>query len=681
METISRYLLTFLLNALWQVPLVTAVAALASRFLRQAPARHAHAVWVAALAVAAMLPLVSARTSDSSPTPKFTADLTVPGAVAAKPPSLGVAVPALRVPQLRTVSLPVLAAAALVWAYLLFVLFRLLRLAWRSVSTVRIRRSAYAAPLTERLQAVRDRCHRAFGGRAVKLLCSSQISGPVTAGSAILVPESLLGETSEELLTTAIGHEMAHVARHDFTWNLFAELLYLPVSFHPAAWLLHRGIERTREMACDELVTQRLLDAGAYARSLLTIARSMTALPRAGYSLGVFDGDILEERIRQLARRPAANPPRARLLLASGLAALAICAVVASSLALTARAQGAVDSLINQGLAAQQRGDYPAAAREFAAAVQLDSANLKVKLLLANALLSQYVPEPHAATNPLVTGAQKQFLDVLARDPRNPAALQGMLSLYVNTRQYAEALEWARKAIAADANDKFAYYTAGFVDWQISFPVYASARQEAGMRPDDPGVIPNITLRQSTRAVVMPLVEDGLRMLQTALQLDPDYADAMAYMNLLYRIESGLVDTDAESADLVRQGDEWVVKALQSKRKVASNAILPGALPPPPPPPLPPPAVQGTALPKLVKQTPLLIPPQLTQSGVKDVQLSVVVAKDGTVKDVTLLNGDPELAGPIVESVRQWEYEPTMINGQPAEVTTSLVLKIGRPPQ
>ena len=114
----------------------------------------------------------------------------------------------------------------------------------------------------------------------------------------------------------------------------------LPVSFHPAAWLIRRGIERTREMACDELVTHRLIDAGVYARSIVSIAAGMTALPRPGYTLGVFDGDILEERIRRLVERPAANLKRARLMLVTGLSALALCAVVASSLALTARAQG-----------------------------------------------------------------------------------------------------------------------------------------------------------------------------------------------------------------------------------------------------------------------------------------------------------------------------------------------------
>jgi hypothetical protein len=53
METISRTLLTFMLNALWQVPLAAAVAALGCRVMRGGPAWHRHALWVAALFAAA----------------------------------------------------------------------------------------------------------------------------------------------------------------------------------------------------------------------------------------------------------------------------------------------------------------------------------------------------------------------------------------------------------------------------------------------------------------------------------------------------------------------------------------------------------------------------------------------------------------------------------------------------
>jgi hypothetical protein len=137
--------------------------------------------------------------------------------------------------------------------------------------------------------------------------------------------------------------------------------------------------------------------------------------------------------------------------------------------------------------------------------------------------------------------------------------------------------EWALKAIQADAANKGAYYTIGFIDWATTYPDYASVRQAAGMKPYDPGIIPDATLRQRVRTQHGAQIEDGFRMLQIALQLDPDYSDAMAYMNLLYRIEAGIADTPALSADAVAKADNWVTKALDAKRRQARNPRPPDA--------------------------------------------------------------------------------------------------------
>jgi TonB family protein len=700
METISRSLLTFLLNSLWQIPLAAAVAALACRFMRNGPASHRHAVWVAALAAAILLPLASVRQREPSATPQFDPSLASQGAAAAQSaprPAAQTPRAILPAPAPRTISIAQTTAAVLLGAWFLTVLLRLARLAWAFARTLQIRRSAYAPPIPDLLERVWNRCQEAYSLTGVELLFSERISGPVTAGSAIILPVSLLAETSEDVLTTAVGHEMAHIARQDFACNLLYELLQLPVSFHPGAWLIQRGIERTREIACDELVTQRLIDAGVYARSILSIAGGMRALPGPGYTLGVFDGDILEERIRRLVERPAANLRRARLLLVSGLSALAICAVVASSLALTARAQGGAGPL-KLGEAAYNRGDYQEAAKQFGSAVQLEPANLKARLLLANALMSQYVPGTDPAS-PLVTAAQEQYREVLARDPGNKQATDGMLSLLTSSKRFPEAHDWALKAIQADATDKFAYYTAGFLDWSMSYPDYASARAAAGMQPQDPGIIPDAGLRLKVRTAHMAQIEDGFRMLQVALQLDPGYSDAMAYMNLLCRIEAGIVDSSQQSSDLIAQADQWVSKALDAKRKQAQNpkpAARPldvdgpaplGSTPPPPPPP-PPPGQGGLAaatLPgavriegsaqqaKLVSQQAPVYPPLARQAGISGVvQLSVLIARDGTVQNIQILRGHPLLVPAALEAVRHWVYSQTLLNGQPVEVATTV---------
>ena len=197
----------------------------------------------------------------------------------------------------------------------------------------------------------------------------------------VILPEALMAETSQDVLLTAIGHELAHVARRDFALRVVYELARLPIAFHPATRLIRRGIEQTREMACDEQVTHKLLDAGVYARSIVTIATAMSGLPRPGYTLGVFDGDILEQRIRRLMERPVANLKRARLLLATALGALALCAAIASGLAISARAQGGPSSEeMKAGGAALNRGDVQTAVQHFENVVHLDPSNIRPAL-------------------------------------------------------------------------------------------------------------------------------------------------------------------------------------------------------------------------------------------------------------------------------------------------------------
>lgn len=611
MDTISRSLLTFLLNALWQVPLVTAVAAVACRMLRNGPASHRHAVWIAALVVALLLPIASLRPASES----LSLRAAVPSAEsalssAARPP-LSAALPAAASSP-ASKSLTILYAptvgAALLAAYLLFLLASFARLLWAWMRTERIREEAHPRSMPPLLEKVWLRCLAAFGLYDIELRSSATIPGPVAAGAwrkTIILPETLVAETSEDMLTTAIGHEMAHLARRDFAWKVVYETAFLPISFHPAAFLIRRGIEQTREMACDELVTRSLLDAGVYARSIMAIAASMTALPRPGYTLGVFDGDILEQRIRRLVERPVRNLKRARLLLATGLGALALCAAIASGLAISARAQGGpAQDEMKQGASAYNRGDFQAAVEHFRNAVKLEPANIRSRLFLANALLNAYVPG--GAGSGSLTEARQQYLDVLASQPQNRQALEGLASLATFTKQFNEAHDWLLKVISADPKDESAYYTVGFVDWSIVYPAYSQARAAAGMRPETQGIIPDAAARKSLRDQYGPQLEEGFRMLQVALELKPGDSDAMAYMNLLYRIQSGIVDSDTESKDAVAKADGWVERALTAKRQSAQSpqakpapldveADPPGPRTPPPPPPPPPPGMAALA--------------------------------------------------------------------------------------
>jgi beta-lactamase regulating signal transducer with metallopeptidase domain len=601
MEMIDRALLTFLLNSLWQIPIVAGVAALACWFMRNGPARHRHAILVAALVAALLLPAASVRRSSG---PAQTIEAPAPAIVSASAPAAERAPFSVQpnTPAPRVVPIPGGTALALLGAYVLFVAIQLARLAWRYKKTTEIRRAATprTCPALERVSA---RCTTAFRLTGADMLFSDTISGPVTAGRAVILPDSIFRETRENLLTTAVGHEMAHIARHDFALNILYELLYVPISFHPAALWLRGEVDRTRELACDELVTTSLLEPAVYAESIVSIATTMSGVPQPGYTLGVFDGDILEERIRCLLDRPVANLKRARLLLAAGISALAVCAVIASGLAVSARAQSAAQPEMKLAQQAYNSGDFRGAMEHFQRAANLDAHNVNARLYLANALIREAVAEKKAgpaSNNPLLLQAQHAYQEALALDPGNVTAMLGLASL--NGPDQAQASrDLMLKAIQIDPKNKDAYYTAGVLDWQMAFRPIVDANQ--GIGPGMYTQIPAANLRARVRAQTLPQIEDGFRMLQIALELDPNSSSAAAYMNLLSRLKAAVVDDPSESSNLMAQADAWVRKALANRKSEAGRAknsdsidvdqpapqAVPSAVPIPPPPPPPPP--------------------------------------------------------------------------------------------
>lgn len=65
-----------------------------------------------------------------------------------------------------------------------------------------------------------------------------------------------------------------------------------------------------------------------------------------------------------------------------------------------------------------------------------------------------------------------------------------------------------------------------------------------------------------------------------------------------------------------------------------------------------------------------VLPEPQPVSGV--VRLSVVIAKDGSVLELEPVDGPEALIEPALSAVRQWQYEPTLLNGLPVEIKTTV---------
>lgn len=75
----------------------------------------------------------------------------------------------------------------------------------------------------------------------------------------------------------------------------------------------------------------------------------------------------------------------------------------------------------------------------------------------------------------------------------------------------------------------------------------------------------------------------------------------------------------------------------------------------------------------VIHRVPPVYPPLARMAHVEGtVQLRVIIAADGTVKKVTVISGDPLLVQSAIQAVRQWRYQPALLNGHPVEVVTQV---------
>jgi periplasmic protein TonB len=114
---------------------------------------------------------------------------------------------------------------------------------------------------------------------------------------------------------------------------------------------------------------------------------------------------------------------------------------------------------------------------------------------------------------------------------------------------------------------------------------------------------------------------------------------------------------------------------------IISSGNQVAALPPPPPPPVEKKPVTPKRITiggnvqqaKLVRQPKPNYPPLAKQARISGVvHLAAIISKDGTIQDLKVISGHPLLIPAALEAVKQWVYQPTLLNGEPVEVSTQI---------
>jgi tetratricopeptide (TPR) repeat protein len=264
------------------------------------------------------------------------------------------------------------------------------------------------------------------------------------------------------------------------------------------------------------------------------------------------------------------------------LAALAV-AVVAGGGCNKLRAR----DQLNKGVEAYSSGQYDQAIEHFKSAEQYDPTLTNAQLYLAAAYQAQYIPGAPSPDN-LRNGeeAVKINQDILANDPNNLSAIDNLGSLYYNMAQtpfdeqgMIKARTFHEKHIQLSPNDPQPYYWVGVIDFWISHHANQELRDEynrSGKKPiKDTDPLPKEQAAQFAQNYG-PTVDAGIAALNKAIELNPNYDDAMGYLSLLDRQKGDMEETaDAREADN-KAADALMDKAKAIKQQREASAATSG---------------------------------------------------------------------------------------------------------
>jgi TonB family protein len=471
-----------------------------------------------------------------------------------------------------------------------------------------------------RLRRYRDRAEFLRLQSGAEVMISTEINSPVTFGvwrPVILLPPGFvkLEPTAREAVML---HELFHIERRDWTFSITEEIIRAVFWFHPAIWWLLGQIQLTREEVVDRAVVEVTKSREQYLEALLAVAKAKLQPDLALAPLFL--------RKRHLARRVAA------LLKEVSMSNKRIAAtlVTAFSIALiTARVAVWIFPL-----------EASAQSPDTQMSMSVETGGLK--------LMHGGVPK-----YPSVEG------DVVVQVSLNEKG-------EVTDAQVISGAPELRKAALADALEWH------FVqDGSLPPTLQATIKFRLGnggpsnamhMVPQLPPGVSSLTLDQLTFSGLSPEMQQRL---QSAL---PIHAGDTLDNEALKRLHESVSAVDEHLAIHIRTMSSRAITIDIGLNSGGGNVI------PPPAPGEKRIRVGGTIQSaKLIDKATPSYPPLAKQARVQGtVRFNVLIAKDGRVQTLELVNGHPLLVPSATEAVSRWVYQPTLLNGEPVEVQTTI---------
>jgi tetratricopeptide (TPR) repeat protein len=247
---------------------------------------------------------------------------------------------------------------------------------------------------------------------------------------------------------------------------------------------------------------------------------------------------------------------------------------------------------INKGAAAFKNAKYADAVEQFKQAAALDPSNPNARLYMGASYMVQWIPGAESPENmEFAAKAREQFNQVIEKDPDDKAALttaySSLGSMAYNQAQslpsdqklakFDEAAKWNKKLIEVDPQSKDAYYFLGVIAYQKFHPAYVITGINEKMKPDEPGPFKDKKTREELRNQYGAIIDEGIANLNKALEIDKEYEDAMAYLNLLIREKAYLLDDKDEYPKQIEIADKYLQQALDTRKAKTARAAAKGA--------------------------------------------------------------------------------------------------------
>jgi TonB family protein len=473
---------------------------------------------------------------------------------------------------------------------------------------------------------------RPLGSRdGVALLLSNGVAGPVTFGAirpVVLLPAQF-PEFEPQVQEAILCHELLHVRRRDWLFMVAEEMVRTVFWFHPAIWWLLGEIGLAREQEVDRQVVALTRSREEYVDALLAIAGARPQLDLAPAPLFLRKRH-LKQRVVSILKEVRMSKTHLVSSMAAALGILAAaCWLVTAAFPLAAAPQVVADA---PGVTVEMGGatlmhrspvDYPEAVRQ--------------KGLQGTVVVQVKTDGSGSVSDAQVLNGPEEL---------RRAALQSVLNWHF-TKDAAGSLRQVS------------------ITFQ-SGPIHVAPRPTE-IRP------PELASRVDAVQVLKSITIEGLS--------DQARADLLARLP----VHEGDTLSRAQTAQVfqaVKEFDEHLTSAVRPQPNGNLALIIRPSDAASPAPAATPVEAAGTGrlriggnvqATKLISKATPVYPVEAKQARIQGtVSLLATIAKDGTIVNLVVISGHPLLVPSALEAVRQWVYQPTLLNGNPVEVETQI---------